>query len=56
MIEPMITRLVGCLVFGGLLAALVVTADASRLEPSRSDVVAAAQIEQRVQEILFTRP
>ncbi len=55
MIEPMLARLAGCLVFGGLLAGLVLAVD----QPSaarQSDVVAAAEVQHRAEAALFTRP
>ena len=55
MFDPMIARLAGCLVFGGLLGSLVVAVDAPP-SPGRPDVVAAAEIQHRVQDTLITRP
>lgn len=55
MIDPMLARLAGCVVFAGLLGGLL-TAVASPGEPPRRDVVAAAEIQQRVEPFLFTRP
>lgn len=55
MIEPMLARLAGCLVFaglvGGLLAAVAAPADATK-----RDVVAAAEIQHRVETVMVTRP
>lgn len=54
MIEPMLARLVGCFVFAGLLATLLVAVSASA-DTKRRDVVAAAEIKHRVASQTFTR-
>ncbi|MGA0531716.1 hypothetical protein [Hansschlegelia sp. KR7-227] len=54
MIEPMVARLVGCVVFAGLLGTLVVAIDEPR-QRQRSDVVAAVEMQHRVQDSI-TRP
>lgn len=55
MIDPMIARLGGCLVFAGLFAALLAVV-ATQDGPDRRDVVAAAEVHHRVASSLFARP
>ena len=55
MIEPMFARIAGCLVFAGLLAAMI-SAVTDTGGPSNRDAVAAAEIKTRVASSLFTRP
>lgn len=54
MVEPMFARLVGCVVFAGMLAGLLVAVSASA-DTKRRDVVAAAEIQHRVVAQTFTR-
>jgi hypothetical protein len=57
MIDPMVARLAGCLVFGGLLVALIGAADASADRRKQSEKVAQVEIQQRVeQRVALTRP
>lgn len=53
-LDPMIARLGGCLVFAGLLAALL--AIVAQPQNPRRDVVAAAEVQHRVASSLFARP
>lgn len=55
MIEPMLARLAGCLLCGGLLAGLVMMVDAPR-GPSREPVVVAAETPAAPAAGSFTRP
>ncbi|MBB3972070.1 hypothetical protein [Hansschlegelia beijingensis] len=56
MIDPMIGRLAGCLVFGGLLFGMVTLVDGTR-DTRASQRVAAAEVQQRVlNHTSFTRP
>jgi hypothetical protein len=55
MIEPMLARLAGCLVFAGLTGGLLV-AVAAPADATKRDVVAAAEIKERVETALVTRP
>ena len=53
-IDPMLGRLGGCVVFAGLLAALL--AIVAQPQSARRDVVAAAEMQHRVASSLFARP
>lgn len=55
MIEPMFARLMGCIVFGVMLAAMVLAVSDTG-GSNRRDVVAAAELTNRVTSSLFTRP
>lgn len=54
MVDPMFARLGGCVVFAGLMAAML----AAVAEPrdQRRDVVAATEVQHRVATSLFARP
>jgi len=54
MVDPMFARLGGCMVFAGLMAALLSVVAEPKSE--RRDVVAAAEVKHRVAASLFARP
>ncbi|MFC3694235.1 hypothetical protein [Chenggangzhangella methanolivorans] len=54
MLDPMIARLGGCLVFAGLFGALI--AVVAQPQAPKRDVSAAAEIHHRVASSLFARP
>lgn len=55
MIEPMVARLVGCLCFAGLLGGLIVAADASNDRRQQTQRVAAADLQQRAEQVILPR-
>jgi hypothetical protein len=54
MIDPMMTRLAGCLVFASLLGALLVTA-VEPYETGPRDAVKVAELKKSVEQVLLTR-
>ncbi|MFC7053539.1 hypothetical protein ACFQI3_12665 [Hansschlegelia quercus] len=56
MIEPMVARLIGCLVFAGLLSGLIVAADAASDPRKQSQRVAKAELQQRAEQVILGRP
>jgi hypothetical protein len=55
MMDPMLSRLVGCFVFAGLLGALIVAVAVPQPQKS-SDVVSQVEMQRRVASYQFTRP
>lgn len=54
MIDPMIGRIFGCFTFAGMIGALLLVVAEPRRAPS--DMVAAAEIQHRVDAALIARP
>lgn len=55
MLDPMITRLAGCVVFAGLFAGLLGVV-ALQDSPASRETVKVAQLQKQIEAVLFTRP
>ncbi|MET0313343.1 MAG: hypothetical protein ABW275_03025 [Hansschlegelia sp.] len=52
----MVARLIGCIVFAGLLCGLIVAADAANDPRKQSQRVAKAELQQRAEQVILARP